>query len=326
MYKKRNKLLEGVKIMKMLKRAGAIAIAGAMALSLGSVAYAADPTITVGKINIGEADANGIATVTVPYTTANLAEGAQVTLLAELGAKEGVYAESIVYETTAYIDQDAAGSEFTFKINQSRLVGDKDADVWLNVKVGGTGVATAAEGSVLAYDYKEVVDPITSEMVGNALLKVDGNVETGVFGLDNASIMRLDVQSLVADKKLDLATHVVKIDGVEAAYTVYNDVTKLVALVDTTVANHTVEIVAKDGGAKEIKYGDLSGDLAYSPADLSLVITKILETAALTDINDLSRVIGDVNGDVSISPADMSLVISLILDTDGTIVPDANNK
>ena len=150
--KKRNKLLEGVKIMKMLKRAGAIAIAGAMALSLGSVAYAADPTITVGKINIGEADANGIVTVTVPYTAENLATGAQVTLLAELGAAEKVYASNIVYDTTAYIDQDAAGSAFTFKINENRLTGTKDADVWLNVKVGGTGVATAAEGSVLAYD------------------------------------------------------------------------------------------------------------------------------------------------------------------------------
>jgi len=318
--------------MKMLKKAGAIAIAGAMALTLGTVsALAADETKSLELGTIPEPTvAEGVMTVKVPYTATGVD---QVTLLAEIGTEENTFNNAIAYETTAYIDQESGDGEFEFKINTSRLIPSESTEidanaeaVYINVKIGGTGIDTPDTGSILVYEKPQDTTPITSDMVANALLKVDGAVETGVFGLDNASIMRLDVQSLVDENKLDLATQVVKIDGVEAAYTTYNGVTKLIALVDTTVETHTIEIVAKDGGATEIKYGDLSGDLAYSPADLSLVITKILETADLTDINDLSRVIGDVNGDVSISPADMSLVISLILDTDGTIVPDANNK
>lgn len=316
----------------MLKRAGAIAIAGAMALSLGSVAYAADPTITVGDINIGEADGNGIVTVTVPYTTANLAEGAQVTLLAELGAKEGVYAESIVYETTAYIDQDAAGSEFTFKINKSRLVGNEKADVWLNVKVGGTGVATAAEGSVLAYDYVEAPKtPITSEEVKGALVAVSGETLSDVYGLDNVAIMALDAKDLIANGKLDLTKETLTVDGNPIVYTTYaneNDetVTKIYALVDTTVAEHVVAKV--DVAATSFVFGNADGDAdgMVDIFDAGEIVNKILANdLSATDIKDVAILASDVLGDGLVDIFDAGEIVNYIL-AGGDYLFDAYTK
>lgn len=300
--------------MKMLKKAGALAIAGAMAMSLGTISAFADSAITLGTIEYTPAtEESSIATFKVPYTAA--AGVSQVTLLAELGAAEGVFANAIAYSTTAYIDQESADTYFEFKIDDSRLQLAEDQEkLFLNVKVGGTGVSTPATASL---DITPVVEDeaiIGSADIKGALELKDGEVLTGVYGLENAGILRLDATSLIAENKLDLATQVVTIDGVEAVYTVYGETTKLLALVDTTKADYVVEVVAKDGGSTQLKYGDANSDTSINAGDISRLVNDILAASALESYADLSFVRDDANGDLSVNAGDISAIVNLILD------------
>lgn len=307
----------------MLKKAGAIAIAGAMVMSLGTIsAFAEGESTTADPIVIGEditinpvlneaGEKTGVLEVTVPYTV-NASGVDQVTLLAEFGDSEA-FTNKIDYTTTAYIDQKADDSKaFTFKINENRLIPEGTTkNVYLNVKIGGNGVAKAAEGHKEAYKYVEPevpTTPITNAMISGA---VDATI-TDAFNATGAKVVRLDVTDLVAAGKLDLTKQAVKIGNDYAYYTITSAGNYKVLYVGSIDENTavTVENVADDEEARRVYYGDPSGDKVADLTDMARIAADYLNQLSFNTKEDISA---DVSADGVADLTDMAQIAARYL-------------
>ena len=296
--------------MKMLKKAGAIAIAGAMALTLGTVsALAADETISLELGTIPEPTvADGVMTVKVPYTATGVD---QVTLLAEIGTTANSFNDAIAYETTAYIDQESGDGEFEFKINTSRLqpASEEVKAVYINVKIGGTGIDTPDTGSIQVYKKEAPTSVVTKDMITGA---VDTTI-TDAFGATGAKVVRLDVTDLVSAGKLDLTKQAIKIGNDYAYYTVTSAGKYKVLYLGTIADDATVvvENVADTDELRRVYDGDVSSDKKVTAADISLTIDKVLKPS--TEFTEKMYISADVSADGKTTAADISQIIDKVL-------------
>lgn len=174
-------------------------------------AASAEATLAIGTVTTSTAD--GLVTVTVPYTAS--AEVEQVTILATFGATST--APTATETNIVYIDQEAADGEFVFVVDESKFSTDK----FLHVKIGGTLIGTAKsapgeeigggeviiygdvnnDGEVSATDASLVlqyfVGNITAFPYANGLVAADVNGDSEVSATDASLILQKFVGNIL---------------------------------------------------------------------------------------------------------------------------------